>query len=387
MTEFDRLFGELESSVDQLVDSILVRLRERFPASILESAFSREQLVGFGRASLRAQLAAFHRDELPESCPEVDAIAARAVARMGEQESFSSGYRSSQKVLWEAWFVLVEDSPQLDNGERRRLLARGSDFFFRYADLLSDYVAEIYREEAVRLRDNGEQRRFRAIRALLDREPLPAPGLDLDLEQYHLALLAWGSEADAEPRRLAAQLARPLLIVEPLPESWWGWISGARPFERSEEAALQRFQPAPGAGLAVGLQEFGEPGFRASHRQAQRARRLSSEASGSIVRYSDVAVEALASENLEDARAFLARELGPIGDESKTSRQIRETLSAYFAAEHNAASAAATLGIHQQTVANRLRAAEERLGHPIASRRVELELALRLRSSLGDQQG
>jgi len=51
-------------------------------------------------------------------------------------------------------------------------------------------------------------------------------------------------------------------------------------------------------------------------------------------------------------------------------------------ASPTAASAAATLGVHQQTVANRLRAAEERLGHSVGSRRVELEIALRLRAAL-----
>jgi DNA-binding PucR family transcriptional regulator len=98
-----------------------------------------------------------------------------------------------------------------------------------------------------------------------------------------------------------------------------------------------------------------------------------------------VAVEALASENRADARAFVAHELRGIDDDSASSLHIRETIAAYFAAEHNAASAAAALGIHQQTVANRLRAAEDRLGRPVGARRVELETALRLRACLDRQ--
>ena len=100
--------------------------------------------------------------------------------------------------------------------------------------------------------------------------------------------------------------------------------------------------------------------------------------------YADVAIEALASSNRQEARSFIAHELRGIDDGSTASMRIRETILAYFAAEQNAASAAAALGIHQQTVANRLRAAEERLGHPVVSRRVELETALRLRACLGD---
>lgn len=51
----------------------------------------------------------------------------------------------------------------------------------------------------------------------------------------------------------------------------------------------------------------------------------------------------------------------------------------YFESSHNVAATAAALGVHHQTVANRVRAVEETLGAPVASRRAELELALRLR--------
>lgn len=57
----------------------------------------------------------------------------------------------------------------------------------------------------------------------------------------------------------------------------------------------------------------------------------------------------------------------------------RQTLRAWFAVGHNAAA----LGVHEQTVAQRLRAVEERTGRPVASRRAELETALRLRDLLG----
>jgi PucR C-terminal helix-turn-helix domain len=320
-----------------------------------------------------------------KSCPERDATAARTVARVGELEFFSHGYRAAQVVLWQAWFALVEDSSQLDAAQRRGFLVRGSDFFFRYADLLGDYVAEVYQEELTKLRGNGAQRRFLAIKAVLEGDSLndPSGPLDLDLGQYHLGLLAWGPQGASAARDLAEAVGRRLLLVAPIEGSWWGWISGTRRFEHHEERTLQRYQPPPGAGLALGMQEAGPPGFRTTHRQAQRAAQLASGAQPSLTRYADVTVEALASENVKEARSFVARELGALEDESARSSQIRETLSAYFAAEYNAASAAATLGVHPQTVANRLRAAEERLGHPVAARRVELEVALRLRSVLG----
>jgi PucR C-terminal helix-turn-helix domain len=386
MTQFDRLVDEMVARVDQLAELTLDRLRERFPAWGVETAFSRDQVLAVARASLEAQLSAFRRDDLPSRSPEIDDTAARAVARVGELDMFANGHRAAQFALWETWFSLIENSDAMEATERRQLLSRGSDFFFRYADLVGDHIAAAYRDERAKLRGNQDQRRFRAIKALLDGQPsTPSHAFDFDLNQHHLGLLAWGEKGEEAARALAGELARPVLIVAPLEQSWWGWISGQRPFEPQEERQLERFAPPSGAGLALGLQEFGVLGFRATHRQAQRARLLAPSHASTLTRYADVAVEALATENEREARSFVERELGAIGDDSATSRRIRETLSAYFAAEHNAASAAASLGVHQQTVANRLRAAEERLGQPIGARRVELEVALRLRAAMAPE--
>ncbi len=57
---------------------------------------------------------------------------------------------------------------------------------------------------------------------------------------------------------------------------------------------------------------------------------------------------------------------------------LRQTLRAYFAAERNASSTAAALGVSRQTVINRLRVVEERLGRSLGSCAVEVEAALRL---------
>jgi DNA-binding PucR family transcriptional regulator len=382
MRQFDRLLDEMLARVDSLAELTLERLRERSPDWSIETAFSREQILTVARSSILTQLRAFGRDELPSTCPEADAAAARAVARVGELRIFSSAYRAAQLVLWDTWFSLVEDAAESGADERRRLLARGSDFFFRYADLLEDQIAAVYREERSRLHDTNGRRRFRAVKALLDGQPSTALSLDLDLDQHHLGLLAWDEHGEEAARLLAGRLGRPLFLLAPIEHTWWGWISGQKPFDVAEQRSVELFEPPPGAGLAIGLQEFGAPGFRATHRQAQRARMLAPAGSPTLVRYADVAVEALASENEQEARSFVDRELGAIGDDSAPSARIRDTLSAYFAAGHNASSAAATLGVHEQTVANRLRTAEERLGHPIGARRVELEVALRLRASL-----
>jgi hypothetical protein len=386
--DFDRLALELEPQLDSLATSVLGALREKGAAAALRINGGWQRVGELTRASLRAQLCSFARGTLPRRCPEADLAAVEALSGFTDLGFFLNGYRLGQMILWKAWFSLVEDSTDLGDVRRRELLAHGSDFFFRYADLLSDYVAEAYQGELERLRGNGEQRRLRAIRELLEGDSLAAPSIDYDLDRHHLGLIAWGEDPAGAARQLAAALGRPLMVVlsplEPA-ECAWAWISGSRALQAAEERALKAFRPASGR-IGVGLEGFGEAGFCSTHRQALRTRRFARDPGPALLRYEDVVVEALAIENENDARAFVAHELRGIEDDSPGSRRIRETLSAYFASEYNAASAGAVLGVHQQTVANRLRAAERRMGHEsIGVRRVELEMALRLRACLAPE--
>ncbi len=382
LEDFRALARQLEDGLDALSAAIRERLHETLPTWMTDTIFAEEEIAGFIRASLGAQLCGFRRGVLPERSPHVDAVGAQVVAEVGELKLLLSGYRVAQMSLWDAWLGLVEGAVDRA-GDRQQLLRHGSEYFFRYAGLLSDYVSDIYQRELEQSVRSGEQRRVHAIRALLEGGSLVGTQLDVDLEQHHVGVVAWGEEGAEAARELATALGRPLLTIGPLNKNWWGWISGTRALDPSQEGALRRFRPAGSARLAVGLEGFGEAGFRATNRQALRARWIARNTDRPVVHYGDVAVEALASENHYDARAFVANELRGIDDDSPTSQRIRETIVAYFAADHNAASAAAALGIHHQTVANRLRVAEERLGHPVGARRVELETALRLRLCLG----
>jgi hypothetical protein len=380
MGEFILLSGQLETSLEPLAENTLQRLNQALPTSILDSDFA-EQIGRFLRASLRLELRDFRNGALPDGCPEVDALAAREVAEKGELKWLLSGYRFAQMALWQAWFEAVEESIP-DPESRTRLLRHGSDYFFHYAALLAEHVTDLYQRQLERSPGGGERRRFREIQALLAGEQIVDSGLELDLDRHHLGLIAWGEDPLDAARELAGELGRPLLAVCPLElgRTCWAWISGTRPLDPVEQRLLAQFQPTCGH-IALGIEAFGEAGFRATHRQAIRARRFTSPDGPPIVRYSDLAVEALAAESEVDARAFVAHELRGIEDESQTSCRLRETLQAYFDSEYNAACAAAALGVHQQTIANRLRAAEERLGHhSIGARHLELELALRLRS-------
>ncbi len=379
--DFRDLARELETGLDALAAATRERLREALPAWMTDTIFAEDEIANFIRASLGAQLCGFRLGILPKRCSDIDAVGAQAVAEVGELKLLLSGYRIAQMSLWEAWLGLVERSVA-GAEERQQLLRHGSEYFFRYAGLLSDYVTDIYQRELEQTVRSGEQRRLHSIRTLLEGESLVGSQIDVDFEQHHVGVVAWGEDGQEAARELAGELGRPLLTIGPLNRNWWGWISGTRPLDADRKRLLSSFRPAGSARLAIGLEGFGEAGFRATNRQALRARWVARNSDRVVVNYGDVAVEALASENHHDAHAFVANELGGIDDDSPTSQRIRETIVAYFAADHNAASAAAALGVHHQTVANRLRVAEDRLGHPVGARRVELETALRLRLCL-----
>jgi hypothetical protein len=378
--EFERLVGALEGRLNHLADEGLEAMRGRVPRWICETGPVWAQLGECIRGTLRTEWAAFRDGVLPGRLPDIDATLIVMAARVGDLASLLAGYRFAQMALWGSWFELIEASVS-DERVKRELLRHGSQYFFQYADLVSRYMAEGYQRGVERAAANGEHHRFQAMKTLLEADPLASSHFDVDANHYHLGLVAWGVGADEEVRQLAARLGRPILLKLRLHDNWWGWISGSRPLDQRQWSELRRFAPRPGIRVAFGLEGYSEPGFRSTNHQALRAQWVAS-TGPTVIHYDQVAVEALATEAENDARAFVAHELRGIDDPSAASGRLRETLAAYFAAELNAASAGAALGVHHQTVTNRLRVIEDRLGHPPSSRHLELAVALRLRASL-----
>ncbi|HTT96255.1 MAG TPA: helix-turn-helix domain-containing protein [Solirubrobacterales bacterium] len=378
--EFARLVDALEDRLDRLAAEGLEAMRGRVPRWVSETGEVWRQLGDCIRGTLRTEWAAFRDGFLPGRLPDVDATLIVMAARVGDLSSLLAGYRFAQMALWGSWFELIEASAG-DEDTKRELLRHGSQYFFQYADLVNRYMAEGYQRSVERAAAQGEHHRFQALKTLLEADPLSGSDLDLDLNNHHLGCVAWGEGADQAVRRLASLLGRPAQLTLRLHDNWWGWISGSRPLDGDQRETLRGFDPGPGIRLAFGLEGFGESGFRATNHQALRAQWVAPPGPA-VIHYEDVAVETLATEAESDARAFVAHELRGIDDPSAASARLRDTLAAYFAAELNAASAAAALGVHHQTVTNRLRVVEERIGRPLGSRHLELAVALRLRATL-----
>jgi hypothetical protein len=374
----------LADQIGKVVNVLHDRMAPELPAWMLEPEM-RQASREFSRASILIEWDHLRQGaRIPEVCPEVDAQGARDSARAGlPLATLLRGYRLSHSVQWEAWFRLVEEQ-ESDQPERRELIERGSAFFFAYADQLSGFVTEVFTQERDAMLRDREQRRMYLVRELLGGGSVEPAELDYDVAGHHIGLVAWGPQAAAAMNDLARRLDRRLLLVLVAADIWWGWLGGKRPTSAGAHRELERYAPPDGTRLALGEEAAGPEGFRNSHRQALRAQRVAASSTDPSVRYDDVALEALASTDEDEARAFVERELAGLLSDDRRSANLRETLRSYFAHGHNAAATAADLGVHEQTVALRLQAVEERTGRGVIGRRAELETALRLRRCLPD---
>jgi DNA-binding PucR family transcriptional regulator len=118
--------------------------------------------------------------------------------------------------------------------------------------------------------------------------------------------------------------------------------------------------------------------FRREALYARKVAQLTRRRAGSVTSYNDVALAALASADVEQARGFVATELGQLAAGGDVSRRLSATLRIYLEENMSPLRASQRLGVHENTITNRVRAAQELLPHPIGHRWPELLVALRL---------
>jgi hypothetical protein len=378
-TELALLAARLRTRLDELVADYVERLAREAPEWTRERPELADTIAIGAREGIGAELDAMRAGRLPDACPELDAEGARNCARLGVPlDRVLLQYRLGHEVQWDAWLDAVERQ-QLAPAARRALLERVSRFLFAYAGRLSSFATAEYLRERERLLRGEEQRRAHLVREALAGRAVDEGRLGYALAGHHLAVVADGHDARTLVRELAGELDRRLLAVEAEEGVWWAWLGGDRPLGERARAPLRRLSPGAAVRLAVGDEGAGRDGFRASHAQALAARALGSAEGGAVVLFDDVALDALCTRDPDAAATFAARELRGIDGADARTAALRATLRAWFRAGQNAAAAAALLGVHEQTVAHRLRAVEERIGRPASARRAELEVALRLR--------
>jgi hypothetical protein len=308
--------------------------------------------------------------------PRQAAIFARELAHRNVPVSeLSNAYRVAQRALWR-WGV-EQIMQRIDDEECRRAAIEGlADASFATGDFLINAAMERYaieRERWVRSAD--------AVRRATVEEILGGGSIDIDtasgrlryeLRRSHVAFVVWAEPAVAMLESAAAAVGGPGVLLVPMGTgivAGWCGASSLDPGKADEPV-----------NVAIGTRGDGIDGFRRSHSEALEARRVARLAGmRGRVRYEDVALPALLTSDIEQARAFAARELQDLAADGETERRLSETVLAVLEAQGSPRRAGQRLGIHENTVAKRLRAAENLLGRGIDERPSELLAALIVR--------
>jgi hypothetical protein len=214
-----------------------------------------------------------------------------------------------------------------------------------------------------------------------------AAALGYRLDGSHVVVMF--RQSDADPfRSLMATLSKhfPAADMLPAPTKAGGMLLVRRSSRWGVESArvLRRALLVHAERASVGPARRNLEGLRESYRCAQELERARARAGASwqgVLWYSDVRLEMLLLRDIDRAEEFVREELGSLADEDPANVKLRVTVEAWFKTGSNIGTAA-MLGVHEHTVRNRLRKAEETIGCPLSERSTELEVALRLRAAL-----
>jgi DNA-binding PucR family transcriptional regulator len=273
----------------------------------------------------------------------------------------------------------------------------GSAWTFAYVDALVCLAEDLYTSEREHWLRSASASEVETINAILSEQPIDidvaSRRLRYEVRRVHVAAIAW-VDAHEEGRDtlalleaaisdIAAAMGNQRPLIQPLGIlSIAAWISTNAPVpSRVLDELRFASNTAPGVRVAIGEQAPGIAGFRTSHIEAldaQRVARLAGRREGSITRYQDIALPALATANIEHSRRFVERELGRLASRDDTTRRLAATVRTYLDENGSRGRTAKRLHVHENTVAYRLRQAEELLGRSLEKRTLELRVALAL---------
>jgi len=323
--------------------------------------------------------------------PEVLGVA-REAFRRGIDQTVYTTYHAGQNVVWAYWmstaFALSQDPAVL-----RQALTAGSRSVAGFVDDMVAALSGQLRRERAELARSSHARRFEVVSLVLESAPIStgraSARLGYDLRRQHTAAVLWTDPRHPDQAALAqaaealgpATRARQVLTVIASSSSMWAWLAAAADTGAGALTAATGQRPA--VRIAVGPAGIGVDGFRRSHFDAVATQRLMARRPGlRVAWFADVQLVALALQDEQRAREFVARTLGALAD---ADPELRDTLCVYIGQQFSAARAARALYTHRNTVLNRLQRAERLLPLPLARHGLDVGVALEIAQWLGTQ--
>ncbi|PYE15488.1 DNA-binding PucR family transcriptional regulator [Williamsia limnetica] len=386
---------QLLGQVSDLADEMLRYLVTRIPETVEDDEL-RGLTLGSCSSNIESVLSMVRHgiDVAAAEAPVTALEHARAMASRGYSVDvmlrfYRLGHEFFTEKLSEAVPLWIED-PSI----ALRTFVELEAFGFRYIDLISSAVADEYVAELDRRQHQERVERADLVRALVAGERINQGRAERVLRHrltgVQVGFVCWSGDRGVDLEKVARRVASALgaetaLVMQDGPLAVQGWVAVA-----SGAAAGAPSLPADAIGssahVAIGSAHSGVPGFRTSHHEALRARRvveLSGRAAPSLTRFPDVALVDLLSRDVEAAKAFVQSELGELARDDTRQRDERTALLAVLDAQGSLMSAARTIDVHRNTVLQRVRRAEQRRGLSASARVAELHAALRLCEVLG----
>jgi hypothetical protein len=274
------------------------------------------------------------------------------------EEADSSGFSGDEGVLRQE--LRTTQTPLLEN--------------------LTASIVEEYNRELERVGRLPEQRRAELISRLLDgKQPdgLDSREVDYDFDGWHIGLIVTGERATVFIRAVKAALGCERLAIPGGGQTMWVWFGRRRKPGAADLKRLSIDRPE-GVSVAMGEPRQGIEGWRLTHREAEAALPVALRRAPGLTRCSDVLLEAAILKDEALAGSLVETFLLPLDGLGYRGQTARDTLRAYFETKRNVSSTANRLGVVRNTVENRLREIEERLGRPLHTCSAQLEVALRL---------
>lgn len=291
------------------------------------------------------------------------------------------------------------------NADDRKVAAElASAWMFAYVDAALCQAEQVYTAERDRWVRSAAASQVDTITTILGGQPIDTDvatrRLRHDVRRWHVAAIAWldtheeGQDTqtilEAAIRDIASSVGNQNPLLYPLGIlSVAAWVSSHSDVPSMVLDELRfRTKAAPGVRVAIGEPCRGLAGLRSSYLEAleaQRVARLAQRPVGTVTRYRAVSLSAIATVDLEQARTFVRRELGRLGDGDETTRRLAATVRTFLDENCSRGRTAKRLHVHENTVAYRIRQAEELLGRPVDTRTLELRAALVLADLVNGQ--
>lgn len=399
----DGVLEQVRPEVDALVMRIAGQVVHRVPG-LLGDEVVLEAVERTSRANMLTLLDLLAEPGLTvEAHPAAVALAGAFVHGDHPLSALIEAYRVGQALFFEAWLEALADRT-----DDAALLGQATAWSYRrgciYLDTVLARTSEQYLAERRQWQGRALARRWSTVQAILDGslsdDDAASQALGYDIAMTHLAVVVANGRAaspvrddvDLDPDALLAfadVLAQRIggtraLALPAGPGLVYAWVGL---HGTPDVAALAGLDVPVGVRVALGAPARGSEGFRASHQQALWAQHLTRTAVGlpAVVSYPAVSAACLLREDHDQIRGFVAHELGGLARRDSAVRELRTTLRVALEEGLNASRAASRLCMHKNTVLYRLRGAEDLRGRPLTERRLELELALRIVDTFGDE--